>query len=50
MELSNVNKAGINIEDFGLPTDFDKFRKTTKTVNSKKDERFRKLFKALRDH
>lgn len=48
--LFNVNKAGINIEDFGLPTDFDKFRKTTKTVNSKKDERFRKLFKALRDH
>jgi hypothetical protein len=48
--LFNVGKAGINIEDFGLPVDFDKFRKATKMVNSKKDERFRKLFKALREH
>ena len=35
--LFNVDKAAINIEDFGLPADFDKFRKATKTV-SKKDE------------
>jgi hypothetical protein len=38
------------LEDFDLPADFDKFRKATKTVNSKKDERFRRLFKALQDH
>jgi len=48
--LFNVDKAGISIEDFGLPNDFDNFRKTTKTVNSKKDERFKRLFRALRDH
>lgn len=47
--LHNINEAGINIEDFGLPADFEAFRKTTKTVTSKKDERFRKLFRALRD-
>jgi len=48
--LYNVNQARINIEDFGLPADFDKFRKVTKTVNSKNDQRFRKLFKTLQGH
>lgn len=48
--LHNANKAGVNIEDFGLPSDFDRFRKTTKTVNSKKDERFKQLFRELRRH
>ncbi|OQP48086.1 hypothetical protein A4H97_30100 [Niastella yeongjuensis] len=48
--LYNVDKAGINIEDFGLPADFDKFRKATKMVNSKKDEKFKTLFRVLRDH
>jgi len=46
--LHNVNAAGINLEDFGIPSDFDRFRKTTKTVNSKKDERFKQLFRELR--
>lgn len=48
--LHNANKAGVNIEDFGLPSDFDRFRKTTKTVNSKKDERFKQLFRELIRH
>jgi hypothetical protein len=48
--LINAEKAGIKVEDFGLPVDFENFRKATKTVNSKKDPRFKQLFKALRDH
>lgn len=48
--LVNAEKAGIKVEDFGLPADFENFRKAAKTVNSKKDPRFKQLFKVLRDH
>lgn len=48
--LSNIDLAGINLEDFDLPSEFDKFRKATKTVNSKKDVRFKRLFKVMREH
>lgn len=46
--LNNVSEAGINIEIFGLPSDFEEFKKITKTVNSKQDRRFKELFRELR--
>lgn len=48
--LHNVNEAKINLEEFGLPTNFDQFKKTSKTVNSKKDQRFKNLFKKMKAH
>jgi hypothetical protein len=45
--LSNAKAAGISISSFDLPETMDEFRKETKLVNSKKDPRFRKLFKEL---
>ncbi len=41
--------AGLSAADFGLPTNLDLFRKESKTINSKDDDRFKKLFKALRN-
>ena len=35
------------ISSFDLPESMDEFRKETKLVNSKRDPRFRKLFKEL---
>lgn len=46
--LFNANQAGINLGDFGLPADFEQFKKVSKTVNSKKDERFKQLFRRIR--
>jgi hypothetical protein len=46
--IHNVKQAGFSLDDFGLPSDFDLFRKVSKTVNSKKDEKFRHLFNSLR--
>lgn len=48
--LYNADQAGINVEEFGLPSDFELFRKAAKTVNSKKDDRFKQLFRSLRNH
>lgn len=50
MELFILNTAsgcGILLEDFDLPSDLTLFRKESKTVNSKKDQRFKGLFKSL---
>ncbi len=46
--LQNVQSAGITLEDFGLPSDFDQFKKLSKSVSSKKDDRFRSLFRSLK--
>jgi hypothetical protein len=45
--LTNATAAGISVAAFDLPENIDAFKKETKTVNSKKDPRFRRLFKAL---
>lgn len=42
-------ECGITPEDFELPGDLELFRKESKTTNSKDDDRFRRLFKALRN-
>lgn len=41
-------EANIAPTDFELPEDFELFKKESKTVNSKDDDRFKRLFKALR--
>lgn len=41
--------AGLSSADFELPEDLELFRKESKTTNSKDDDRFRRLFKALRN-
>ena len=45
--LNNATAAGISISSFGLPETPEEFRKISKSMNSKKDPRFRKLFNAL---
>lgn len=45
--LTNATAAGISIASFGLPESPDEFRKISKSMNSKRDPRFRKLFNAL---
>ncbi len=42
-------ECDITPEDFELPGDLELFRKESKTTNSKDDDRFRRLFKALRN-
>lgn len=42
-------ECDITPEDFQLPDDLELFRKESKTTNSKDDDRFRRLFKALRN-
>ncbi len=48
--MTNVESAGLSLEQFGLPTQFEYFKKITKTVNSKNDYRFKKLFQAFAKH
>lgn len=45
--MTNANSVGVSLEDFDLPSDFDQLKKVSKKVNSKNDDRFRRLFKAL---
>lgn len=42
-------ECDISPVDFELPGDLELFRKESKTTNSKGDDRFRRLFKALRN-
>lgn len=48
MILSNAAAAGIRVEDYGLSSDIDAFQDEAKTKTSKKDDRFKRLFKALK--
>lgn len=45
--LRNAKLAGLNMSDYDLPTDLDKLKKQSKTVLSKNDLRFKKLFKSI---
>lgn len=40
----------IDISNFELPINFDDFLKATKTETSNKDQRFKKLFKEIKNH
>lgn len=44
-----LDECGIAPEDFELPSDFELFKKESKTSDSKDDDRFRRLFKTLRN-
>jgi hypothetical protein len=45
----NVAIAGIDLNDYGLPSDLDAFRKLSKTVTSKYDPKFKRLFRDMRN-
>jgi hypothetical protein len=47
--LRNAKEAGIRLENFDLPSSLDELRKISKSVESKKDPRFKALFRALID-
>lgn len=45
--LNCAKEAGVNMQDFGLPSDLESLKQATKNVTGKNDLRFKKLFKAL---
>lgn len=46
--LVNAQAAGLNLEDFGLPEDFEKLKKESKKATKQADQRFFKsLFKTM---
>lgn len=49
--IFNIAKEeGVNLSDFDLPTEFKDFLEETKTETSNKDQRFKKLFKEIKNH
>jgi len=46
--LNAVNKVGIQLEEYDLPDSLEALKKVSKSVNSKNDQRFKKLFKDIR--
>lgn len=48
MILENAASVGIDVKNFGLPADLEQFIKESKTETSKKDPRFKSLFKAMK--
>jgi hypothetical protein len=47
--LDCANEQGVNLKDYGLPSELEEFTKVTKDVNAKNDYRFKSLFGALED-
>ena len=47
--LDCAAEQGINLQDYGLPSELTEFTKITKDVKAKNDYRFKSLFGALRD-
>lgn len=47
--LDCAAEQGINLQDYGLPSELEEFTKVTKDVNAKNDYRFKSLFGALKD-
>lgn len=45
--MDNALSAGVDLADFDLPSDLEFLKKAAKTVNSKNDPRFKRLFKEL---
>lgn len=48
--LDCVADQALQMKDFDLPSKLEEFTEVTKSVTSKQDPRFRKLFKELREH
>lgn len=48
--LDNVACCNLSLSDFGLPTELNEFKKLTKSADSKHDDRFKRLFKAMDRH
>jgi len=46
--LECAGQVGVNLEDFDLPTEFNLLKKASKTLNSKSDQRFKRLFRQIR--
>ncbi len=46
--IQNAEAVGIDMLDFGLPNDFNELKRYSKSVKSKKDDHFKRLFKALK--
>lgn len=46
--LDNAASVNISLSEFNLPEELDQLRKVSKSVNSKYDERFKRLFIAMR--
>ena len=47
--LSCAAAAQVDMAEYGLPSSLDEFKEQTKNVMSNKDERFKRLFKTLRE-
>lgn len=45
--LDSASAAGVSLADYSLPENLDLLKKESKTVNSKNDERFKRLFREL---
>lgn len=48
--LDCAKEQMVNVSDFDLPVELDAFRNQAKTVGSKNDERFKRLFKQLKNN
>ena len=48
--LDCAKESGLDLQDYGLPSNFDEFRHLTKDVDSKRETKFKNLFKALQIH
>jgi mannose-6-phosphate isomerase class I len=48
--LQNAASVAIQLSDYELPNDFETLKKISKSVKTKKDDRFKRLFKALKSH
>ena len=46
--LDSAQQVGVNLADFDLPVDFNLLKKASKTLNSKSDQRFKSLFRQIR--
>ena len=47
--LANAKEVSIDLKDFGLPNEFEPLKKYAKTTTSKFDEKFKKLFRELKN-
>ncbi|MBQ9362748.1 MAG: hypothetical protein IJT97_04920, partial [Bacteroidaceae bacterium] len=47
--LDSATELGINLQDYGLPSTLEELTSVTKDVKAKSDNRFKILFKAIKD-
>lgn len=46
--MDNAISVNISLSDFDLPEELDQLKKVSKSVNTKNDDRFKRLFNAMR--